>query len=143
MRTMLTPTNMHDKLTRTKFTTVDIPRQGEHPMFGRIGQLVTNHARAVLVITVLVMIGAGAFGFTAFGKLKTQGFADPDADSTQAQELIAGQFGGQTNLVFLITANTGSVDDPAVRRAGADLTGRLAGDNRLTEVASYFPTNAP
>ncbi|HEU5474826.1 MAG TPA: MMPL family transporter [Actinophytocola sp.] len=112
-------------------------------MFGRIGQLVTRHARAVLVITVLLMVGAGAYGFTAFGKLKTQGFADPEADSSQAQELIDRNFGGRTNLVFLVQADTGTVDDPAVRQAGTDLTGRLTGDGRLTEVTSYFATGTP
>ncbi|HET9140488.1 MMPL family transporter [Actinophytocola sp.] len=112
-------------------------------MFGHIGRLVTRHARAVLVLTVLLMIGAGAYGFTAFGKLKAQGFADPGADSVQAQELIDSQFGGRTNLVFLVEADTGTVDDPAVRQAGADLTDRLAGDGRLTEITSYFSTPAP
>src|SRR5436190_5554023 len=112
-------------------------------MFGRIGQFVTNHARAVLVVTVLVMIGAGALGFTAFGKLKTQGFANPAADSSQAQQLIDSRFGGRTNLVFLVKAENGTVDSPEVRQAGADLTRRLSGDSRLTEVASYFGTNVP
>jgi RND superfamily putative drug exporter len=112
-------------------------------MFTRIGHLVTRHARAVLVITVLLLIGAGAYGFTAFGKLKTQGFNDPNSDSSQAQSLIGSQFGGQTNLVFLVTANSGTVDDPAAKQAGADLSRRLASDTSLTEVASYFTTSAP
>jgi RND superfamily putative drug exporter len=112
-------------------------------MFGRIGRFAADHARAVLVVTVLVMIGAGALGFTAFGKLKTEGFADPKAESSQAKDLIDGHFGGRTNLVFLIGADTGTVDDPAVKQAGTDLSNRLATDSRLTEVTSYFGTNAP
>lgn len=110
-------------------------------MFGRIGRFVAGHARAVLVVTVLVMIGAGALGFTAFGKLKTEGFADPNAESSQAQDLIDGHFGGRTNLVFLITADSGTVDDPAIKQAGTELSNRLAADSRLTEVTSYFSTN--
>ena len=112
-------------------------------MFGRIGRFAAGHARAILWITVLVMIGAGALGFTAFGKLKTEGFADPGAESSQAQDLINGQFGGRTNLIFLITADSGTVDDPAVKQAGTELSNRLAGDSRLTEVTSYFGTGAP
>src|SRR5437660_604215 len=111
-------------------------------MFGRIGRFAAGHARAVLVVTVLVMIGAGALGFTAFGKLKTEGFADPKAESSQAQDLINGHFGGRTNLLLLIAARTGTVDDPAVKQAGTELTNRLAADSRLTEVASYFGTGA-
>ena len=112
-------------------------------MFGRIGRFVAGHARAVLVVTVLVMIGAGALGFTAFGKLKTEGFADPKAESSQAKDLIDGHFGGRANLIFLVTAGTGNVDDTAVKQAGTDLSKRLAADSRMTEVASYFGTDAP
>jgi putative drug exporter of the RND superfamily len=140
---MLTSINIHGKLTRAKFTGAHINNRGEYRMFGRIGQFVTHHARAVLVITVLLMVGAGAYGFTAFGKLKTQGFADPAADSSQAQQLIDSQFGGRTNLVFLVEADTGTVDDPAVRQGGADLTTRLRGDTRLSEITSYFDSGAP
>src|SRR5947199_10747653 len=95
-------------------------------MFGRIGRFAAGHARAVLIVTVLVMIGAGALGFTAFGKLKTEGFADPNAESSQAQALLDGHFGGRTNLVFLIAANSGPVDDPALQQAATDLTRRPA-----------------
>src|SRR2546429_4962048 len=112
-------------------------------MFSRIGHLAAHHARTVLVVTVLVMIGAGALGFTAFGKLKTEGFADPNAESSQAQDLIDGHFGGRTNLVFLVGAGTGTVDEPAVKQAGTELSDRLAADSRMTEVTSYFTTGAP
>ena len=111
-------------------------------MFGRIGRFAASHARGILLVTLLVMVGAGALGFTAFGKLQTGGFADPNAESSQAQDLIDGHFGGRTNLIFLVGTDTGTVDDPAVRQAGTELTNRLAADSRLTEVASYFGTGA-
>jgi RND superfamily putative drug exporter len=113
-------------------------------MFGRLGRFAATHARAVLVVTVLVMIGAGALGFTAFGKLRTDGgFTDPSAESTQAKELLDSAFGGESDVVFLMTANSGTVDDPAVRTAATELTGRLTADAALADVTSYFTTNAP
>ncbi|MCT2583613.1 MMPL family transporter [Actinophytocola gossypii] len=112
-------------------------------MFGRIGRFAADHARAVLVVTALVVAAASALGFTAFGKLKTDGgFVDPAAESSQAQELLDREFGGDSDLVFLLTAD-GSVDDPAVRTAGTDLTDRFAADDALVDVASYFSTDAP
>jgi putative drug exporter of the RND superfamily len=89
------------------------------------------------------MIGAGALGFTAFGKLQSQGFTDPAADSSQAQDLIQTRFGGGADLVFLVHAKTGTVDDPATRSAGAELTTRLAADRDLTGVTSYWQTGLP
>src|SRR2546430_7268398 len=131
MRKMLTPTNMSDKLTPIKFTGVHIQRRWEHAMFSRIGHLAAHHARTVLVVTVLVMIGAGALGFTAFGKLKTEGFTDPNAESSQAQTLLDTHFGGHTNLLLLVNAGTATVDAAAVQQAGKALTDRLATDSSL------------
>jgi RND superfamily putative drug exporter len=109
-------------------------------MFVRIGLFATRHAKAILIGTLIVLIGAGAFGFTAFGKLKSQGFDDPSSESTQVTNEIKAKFGGGDGLVFLIK---GPVDDPAVRQAGTDLTKQLTADPGLRDVASYFTTGAP
>ncbi|GAB1510673.1 MMPL family transporter [Actinophytocola sp. KF-1] len=112
-------------------------------MFGRIGRFTASHARAVLTITVLLMVGAAALGITAFGKLQTEGFDDPNADSSQAMALIDSQFGGENDVVFLFSSKTGSIDDPAVTSAAAELTDRLATDPGITGFTSYFTTKAP
>ena len=39
-----------------------------------------RHARLVLVVAMLAVIGFGVLGFGAFGKLKTGGFQDPGAE---------------------------------------------------------------
>ncbi|RZS40975.1 RND superfamily putative drug exporter [Herbihabitans rhizosphaerae] len=112
-------------------------------MFERIGTFAARHAKAVLAVTLVVLAGAAVLGFTAFGKLKSEGFTDPNAESSQAQQLINQHFGGQSDLLFLITPKTGGVDEPAAREAGARLTQRLAGEPELAKVTSYFTTNAP
>jgi RND superfamily putative drug exporter len=113
-------------------------------MFGRIGRFVATHARAVLAITVLLVIGAGALGFTAFGKLKTDGaFVDADAESTRAERQLTDEFGGENDVVFLMSAAHGTVDDPANQVAAKQLTDRLATDPTLIDLTSYFTTKAP
>jgi putative drug exporter of the RND superfamily len=113
-------------------------------MFGRIGRFAATHARGVLVVALLVMLGAGALGATAFGKLRNEGgFIDSEADSSQAGELLDRHFGGGDDLMFLVSPVAGTVDDPANQRAGAALTERLSADRQLTEVVSYFTTQAP
>ena len=113
-------------------------------MFGRIGRFAATHARGMLAITVLLMLGAGALGVTAFGKLKTEGgFIDPDAESSQAQELVNRHFGGDNDVVFLFSPAGGTVDDPANRRAGAGLTERMATDPGLTERRLVLHEQAP
>ena len=112
-------------------------------MFGRLGRFAADHAKFVLVTAVLLLLGAGALGVTVFGKLQSEGFTDPAAESTHAQDLIDTHFGGDPDLVFAVAADHGSIDDTATARAGTALTERLGADARLAEVTSYFGTNAP
>ncbi|HET6502362.1 MAG TPA: MMPL family transporter [Amycolatopsis sp.] len=109
-------------------------------MFVRLGRFATDHSRAVLAVAALLLICATALGFSAFGKLHTEGFTDPAAESSRAQALIEQRFGGAANLVFLVEARTGTVDDAPVRAAGTALATRLAADPELSGVTSYWQT---
>ena len=111
-------------------------------MLHRLGTFTVRRAKAVLVITVLLLAAAAFVGVGAFGKLAGGGFDDPDADSTKAAAVLADTFGGQADLVFVADAGR-TVDDPAVAAAGTDLTRRLAAEPDLTGVASYWTTKAP
>lgn len=111
-------------------------------MLDRLGHFVVRRARAVLVAAVIAVIAAAALGLGAFGKLQSGGFEAPDAQSTKAQALIDQRYGGQANLVFLVHARHGSVDDPAVRNIGTRLTERLAREPIASGVSSYWTTNS-
>jgi putative drug exporter of the RND superfamily len=112
-------------------------------MLYRYGEFVARRARLLLVVSVLLMVGAGILAAGAFGKLRNGGFNDPGAQSTQAQQLIDDRFGGQTNLVLMVTAKSGTVDDPAVAAEGRQVARALAGEPDVTDVISYFDTGAP
>jgi RND superfamily putative drug exporter len=112
-------------------------------MLHRYGAFVARRARLLLALSFLVMVVAGILGAGAFGKLKNGGFADPAAPSTQAQQLIDAHFGGETNLVLLVKAKTGTVDQPATADAGSAVARALAAEPDVTDVVSYFGTGAP
>jgi RND superfamily putative drug exporter len=112
-------------------------------MLHRYGEFVVRRARLLLVISGVVLIAAAVFGAGAFGKLKNGGFDDPASESSQAQHLIDSRYGGQSNLVLLITARSGTVDDSAVAAGGKHLAESLAGDPTVTGVLSYWQTGAP
>ena len=88
-------------------------------MLHRYGAFVARRARLLLVLSVLLMVGAGVLGAGRSASSRTAASTTRRAESTQAQQLIDDRFGGQTNLVLLVTAKAGTVD-----RAG----GRTAGD---------------
>ncbi len=102
-----------------------------------------RQARLLLVISGIVLVAAAVFGSGAFGKLKNGGFDDPAAASSQAQRLINERYGGQTNLVLLVAAKAGTVDDPASASAGRQLAGTLSKEQDVTGVVSYWTVPAP
>jgi putative drug exporter of the RND superfamily len=113
-------------------------------MLERLGRFLLRRRWAVLAATLAAVVVAGVFGGGAVARLKSGGFEDPAAESTRAAQVLRDDFGvGDPNLVLLVTAKGGDVDDPAVAAAGAALTRRLAAEPDLAQVVSYWATGAP
>ncbi|WP_433712760.1 MMPL family transporter [Nocardia sp. CA-084685] len=111
-------------------------------MFERLGSFVVHHARWILVVGVLALIAGGVVGATAFSKMQPGGQEDPNAQSSAAITRLADKFGTDTDYVFLVEAKQGTVDGDAVAAIGRDLARRLAADQRLTNVVSYWDTGS-
>ncbi|MDP9209572.1 MAG: MMPL family transporter [Actinomycetota bacterium] len=113
-------------------------------MLERLGRFLLRRRWAVLAATLAVVVAAGVFGGSAITRLKAGGFDDPEAESTRAAAILRDEFGaGDPNLVLLVTAKGGQVDDPAVAAAGQALTRRLAAEPDLAQVVSYWASGAP
>src|ERR671913_478827 len=113
-------------------------------MLERLGRFLLRRRWAVLAATLAVVVAAGVFGGSAITRLKAGGFDDPDAESTRAAAVLRDEFGaGDPNLVLLVTAKGGQVDDPAVAAAGEALSRRLAAEPDLAQVVSYWASDAP
>jgi RND superfamily putative drug exporter len=112
-------------------------------VFASIGRFVAARARLVLVVSGIAITLFAVLGVGVFSRLLNNGFDDPRSSSNQAAGLLDADFGGTPNLLFLVHARTGSVDDPSVAASGQALTDRLSHDGRLTQVVSYWPTSSP
>lgn len=112
-------------------------------MFERLAELAIRRSRSVLVVAAVALVLMGAVGAGAFGKLLGGGFDDPSSPSSRAAVVIDEKFGGETNLVLLVSADDGSVDSPAVRRSGQSLVADLKEEKGLTNVVSYWDTGSP
>src|SRR6266566_5101509 len=99
---------------------------GSAGVFGRIGSLVVRRSRAVLLVSLLVFLVGAGLGLSAFGKLKTAGFTDPNSGSARATRQLDDRFGGAANVVLLVHARSGTVDDPAVAGVGNRAAALLA-----------------
>jgi RND superfamily putative drug exporter len=113
-------------------------------MLERLGRGILRRRWIVLAATLVAVVLAGAFGGDAVTKLKSGGFEDPAAESTKAAKVLNDTFhAGDPNLVLLVTAKHGTVDDPAVAARGRALTSRLAAERDLTQVGSYWTLDSP
>lgn len=121
----------------------DVGVAGGTGIFGRIGSLVTRRSRAVLMASVLVFLVGAGLGVTAFGKLGTGGFSDPGSGSARTTRQLDDRFGGAANVVLLVHARSGTVDDAAVARVGTREVALLAAIPGVTHVESYWHTHNP
>ncbi|MFJ2213190.1 MMPL family transporter [Streptomyces sp. NPDC101062] len=112
-------------------------------MFERLAELGIRRSRLVLVITVVVVALMGVLGAGAFGTLLGGGFDDPASQSSRAAKVIDEKFGGETNLVLLVSAPEGRVDAPAVTRSAEALVAELKEEETLTNVVSFWDTDSP
>ncbi|MGA5121929.1 MMPL family transporter [Streptomyces pseudogriseolus] len=112
-------------------------------MFERIADLAIRRARLVLVVAVVAVALMGAVGAGAFGQLKGGGYDDPASPSTKAGQAIEEKFGGETNLVFLVSAPGSRLDAPDAERAGRALVADLRDDPHLENVVAYWDAKQP
>ncbi|CAL9338691.1 MMPL family transporter [Streptomyces sp. enrichment culture] len=112
-------------------------------MFERLAELAIRRARLVLVVAVVAVALMGAVGAGAFGKLKGGGYDDPASPSARAGEVIQEKFGGETNLVLLVTASDGRVDAPAAEKSGRALVADLRKEPELENVVAYWDAGLP
>ncbi|MGW7364182.1 MMPL family transporter [Streptomyces sp. NPDC054841] len=115
-------------------------------MLTRFAALALRRARLVLVLAAAAVAVMTVLGTGAFGKLLGGGFDDPDAPSTRAQALIDEKFGGETDLVFLISSDgsvAGGLSSPAVEERGRAIAQGLRSDRTVTNVVSYWDDKNP
>ncbi|HEX3814399.1 MAG TPA: MMPL family transporter [Mycobacteriales bacterium] len=108
-------------------------------MLTRLGEVLVRRARLVLVVATIAVAAAAVLGFGAFGRLKGGGQDDPHSESVQAQNIVDTKYGGENNLVFLVSARTGAIDSGPAAAAGARLTRQLADTLGVGDVQSYWP----
>jgi putative drug exporter of the RND superfamily len=113
-------------------------------MLRRLGWFMVRRRRWVLAGTLVGVLLAGAFGGGVFDRLSGGGFSDPGAESSLATDDLEDVFGaGDPNVVLLVTATSGSVDDAAVAAAGTALTDELAGEPAIQQAFSYWSLGSP
>ncbi len=114
-------------------------------MLTRLATFTVRRRKSVLIASLVAFLFFGAVGGGVAERLSSGGFEDPKAESTQAATLLDDVFdGGPPNLVLLVTAENGSVDDAATAEAGRAFTAEVAALPGIDQAISYWSLgNAP
>ena len=113
-------------------------------MLERLGWFTVRHRKAVLVGSVVFVLASGVIGGGVVDELTSGGFEDPAAESTVAADALESVFGtGDPNVLLLVTARGGNVDDPEVASEGASLTKELGEEAQVEQAVSYWSLANP
>src|SRR3954468_16527820 len=113
--------------------------QGEMSVFTRIGRLSVERPKYVLGIAGLFFVLAGLLSNGVINHLTTGGLDDTGSQATRAQHTLERVFRqGNPDVVLMVKAKQGSVDDPSVVAAGNALTDELAHQPGVEQAASYW-----
>ncbi|MFJ9863345.1 MMPL family transporter [Streptomyces sp. NPDC101165] len=121
------------------------PHPGDGPP--RVGgwtRFVTARPRLSLLVALVLTALAVVAGSGVADRLGSGGWEDPAAESTYATKALEREFpGSQPNLLLLVDSGRASVDDPAVAAQARDLAERLATEQGVTGVGSYWQSKSP
>jgi trehalose monomycolate/heme transporter len=113
-------------------------------MFESWGRVVYRRRRLVLVIALVVVAFAAAWGTGVFGRLQSSGgFTPPDSQSQRAANLAQATFGRDAgDVVVLYSSPDRAVRSPGFRSA---VTGTLAAlpHSRVLSYQTYWSTGSP
>lgn len=116
-----------------------VPERSAQTLLLRLGRFTVRRRRTVLVVSAGAFAIAQVVGLGAIDRLSSGGFETLGSESALAAEELQEHFGaGDPDLVLLVSARSGSVDDPAVAAAGAHLSDRLAREPGVVDVVSYW-----
>jgi putative drug exporter of the RND superfamily len=111
---------------------------------GRARAVVVHHRWTIIALAVVFTALAGLFGADVQSHLKSGGFEDPRSESSRAEALLEETFGsGAPDVLLVVTAADGNVDDPAVAAAAGDLVDWIATQPNVEQVVDYWRLGNP
>lgn len=109
------------------------------PLPVRLGEFLFRTRRWTLIGALVVVLGIVPIAAGAMSSLVLNRWEAAGTESVAAKQVLEEQYGtGNSNLILLVTANAGTVDDPQVAAAGEDMAARLAAEPGIGDVWSYW-----
>ncbi len=107
-------------------------------MLTRLANLGIRAPRRVLIAAGVLFVLAAIYGVSAAQHLSAGGFRDPNASSSQAEDLLQSRFrAGDSNLIVEVTSAAGA-GNPDVRARGLAVVKAVQASPYASQVQSYW-----
>lgn len=109
----------------------------------RLARLAIAAPRRILGVAAFLAVAAAIFGIPVTQQLAAGGFQDPDAESSEAAELLTGTFDqGDMQLLIAVSDPDGALS-PDARRVGIEIVTALQDSEHVADVSSAWTVPQP
>ncbi len=107
-------------------------------MFYQLGMFVTKRRWPVIISYIISMVVFGVFGTQIFGAVQSEGFSDPNSDSSRAAAILVDEFGITEPVAILGIQTPTNIDSDA--SAATALLDKVSNLDGVQSVVSYWST---
>jgi uncharacterized membrane protein YdfJ with MMPL/SSD domain len=112
-------------------------------MLGKLATFLHANGRRVLLVAVIGVVIAGAFGFGVANRLSPYGANDPSTQSVQATDRYQDAAGRQIDAGIVALVNSGDVHSGAARARVGQVATQLRTKPDVASVVSYYDSHNP
>ena len=108
-------------------------------MFEKLGHVMFKRRKSAVILFIVGILVAGAFGSMAFSRLDSGGYSDPNSDSYKVYTYLTEELKlSDPAVVIIVDSGATDVTDAAVAQKGVALEKKIAQEAGVTKTLSYW-----
>jgi RND superfamily putative drug exporter len=108
-------------------------------MFEKLGHVIFKRRKSAVILFIVGILVAGAFGSLAFSRLDSGGYSDPNSDSYKVYTYLTEELKlSDPAVVIIVDSGSTDVTDPVVAQKGIALEKTIAQEAGVTKTLSYW-----
>ena len=108
-------------------------------MFEKLGHFIFKRRKSAVILFIVGILVAGGVGSLTFSRLDSGGYSDPNSDSYKVYEYLTEELKlSDPAVVIIVDSGSTDVTDPAIVQKGIALEKKIAQEEGVTRVLSYW-----
>lgn len=108
-------------------------------MFEKLGHFIFKRRKSAVILFIVGILVAGGVGSLTFSRLDSGGYSDPNSDSYKVYEYLTEELKlSDPAVVIIVDSGSTDVTDPVIVQKGIALEKKIAQEEGVTRVLSYW-----